>query len=209
MNNFIKYPRTFHLPWSEGCTSDDKILPNIDCFKNKQVIVTLKMDGENTSLYHNGTHARSINSGNHESRNWVKQLQNNIGYKLDPNVRICGENLYAKHSIHYKSLDSYFMVFSMWEGDLCWDWSKTLLKAQELGLTMVPVIYQGVFDKTQIEKAFLPYKQDHEGYVIRLEESFNIKQFSSAVAKYVRKNHVQTSEHWMNQELIKNEIKKE
>jgi len=47
----VKYPRTPHLPWSPGASSDDVRHLNIDHFKNKQVVVTEKMDGENTSLY--------------------------------------------------------------------------------------------------------------------------------------------------------------
>jgi len=35
-----KYPRTFHLPWSEGATSDDKTLDNVDHFEGKRVIIT-------------------------------------------------------------------------------------------------------------------------------------------------------------------------
>ena len=43
----IKYPRTFHLPWSPGATSDDKMLKSIEHFIGKEVVITEKMDGEN------------------------------------------------------------------------------------------------------------------------------------------------------------------
>lgn len=43
---YIKYPRTYHLPWS-NLLKDDRILEDDENFKNKEVIVTLKMDGEN------------------------------------------------------------------------------------------------------------------------------------------------------------------
>ena len=42
-----KYPRTYHLPWSLGATSDDKILKDTSCFDDKIVIITEKLDGEN------------------------------------------------------------------------------------------------------------------------------------------------------------------
>ena len=67
-----KYPRTFHLPWSPGCTSDDKVLKSVDHFVGKRVIVTEKMDGENTTISKNKIYARSIDSKDHESRHWVK-----------------------------------------------------------------------------------------------------------------------------------------
>ena len=48
---YIKYPRTFHLPWSMGITKKDKVLDDAKHFRNKRVIITPKFDGENTTLY--------------------------------------------------------------------------------------------------------------------------------------------------------------
>ena len=44
----VKYPRTHHLPWSEGMHDDDRMLSSTKVFENQRVIVTEKMDGENT-----------------------------------------------------------------------------------------------------------------------------------------------------------------
>ena len=48
--------------------------------------------------------------------------------------------------------------------------------------------------------AFEKYKQKQnhevEGFVVRNVDSFAYEDFSKNVAKYVRKNHVQTDEHW-------------
>ena len=57
---YKKYPRTFHLPFSKGSTSDDKFLKDYSNFENKDIIVTLKMDGENTTMYNDHIHARSL-----------------------------------------------------------------------------------------------------------------------------------------------------
>lgn len=46
-SNYIKYPRTYHLPWSPGTTKDDRIMKDIDTLLNNEVVITLKMDGEN------------------------------------------------------------------------------------------------------------------------------------------------------------------
>lgn len=208
MENFIKYPKTFHLPWSLGISNDDKIISSLkDLEKAEEVVVTLKMDGENTSLYHNGCHARSLDSKYHESRNWVKQLQGSIAHLIPANYRLCGENLFAKHSIEYTNLNSYFYLFSLWEDKKCLSWDKTEDLAKSLGLELVPVIYRGKFNRQAIEKAFAPYKQDHEGYVVRVSSEFSIEQFSTCVGKYVRPNHVQTNDHWMTQAIIKNKLK--
>ena len=109
----MKYPKTPHVPWSQG-TSDDKTLLDDNQFHNKDVIVTLKMDGENTSIYNDYIHARSLYSPTHPSQSWVKKLAGEVGYKLLDSERICGENLYARHTIPYNDLESYFMVFSIW-----------------------------------------------------------------------------------------------
>lgn len=70
----IKYPRTLHLPWSLGRTSDDKVLSSMDHFSGREVVVTEKMDGENTTIYSDGLHARSTTSQRHPSRSWVASL---------------------------------------------------------------------------------------------------------------------------------------
>lgn len=46
-----------------------------------------------------------------------------------------------------------------------------------------------------------------EGVVVRVQDQFTDDSFSLCVMKYVRANHVQTSEHWKDQRLIKNKLK--
>jgi len=64
----IKHPRTSHLPGSPGVGSDDKQAQDLSAFDTQDVVVTEKMDGENTTLYTDGYHARSLDSGFHPSR---------------------------------------------------------------------------------------------------------------------------------------------
>ena len=45
-----------------------------------------------------------------------------------------------------------------------------------------------------------------EGVVIRVSDSFNDEKFSTHVAKMVRANHIQTSTHWREQEIIRNKL---
>lgn len=192
-----KYPRTFHLPWSEGCTSDDKKLTSTNHFVDRQVVITEKMDGENTTIYNDYVHARSLDSGHHWSRSRVKELQSRL-YDLPEDLRICGENLYAKHSIKYDSLPDYFLVFSIWSHQECLSWAETVEWTQILELKTVPVLYKGIYDERIIKEIQSKMDFDRaEGYVIRLADSFKMRDFAKSVAKYVRKNHVQTDEHWM------------
>ena len=201
-----KYPRTRHLPWSPGATRDDLIAEAVDAFVGQRVIVTEKMDGENTTLYHDHVHARSVDSRHHPSRDWVKGLHGRIAYQIPQGWRLCGENLYARHSIAYAALPSYFMLFSVWdENNRCLDWDNTLEWAELLELEPVPTLYDGPFDA----EWFRAFEQDLdtcEGYVVRLASSFARADFGSSVAKWVRSNHVQTDTHWMQQAVVPNEL---
>jgi hypothetical protein len=61
----FKYCRTFHFPWSPGVASDDKIFYDYENFfkVGDKVIVTVKMDGENSCLYSDGyTHAKAYST---------------------------------------------------------------------------------------------------------------------------------------------------
>jgi hypothetical protein len=197
---YIKYGRTFHLPWSPGAHDDDKTLKNCDHFEGRRVIVTKKMDGENTTCYHDGhIHARSIDSRGGEDRAWVKKfLTENVCFNLPEGWRVCGENLWAEHSIHYDNLPSYFLCFSIWDStNRCLRYDDTVVWCQLLGLTHVPVLYDGIWDETKIRaiEKTLDFKKD-EGYVVRLASEFKYGDFKTSVAKWVRAGHVQTTKHW-------------
>jgi len=206
-----KYPRIKHLPWSPGRARDDLILNNTNHFQGKMVVVSIKMDGENTNLYPHTIHARSTDflSG-HLSRDWIKNLWAKIRYQIPDDWRVCGENLYAKHTIHYLYLPAYFLVFSIWDDkNICLSWPETVKWSKQLGLATVPVIYQGLYQEKLIRNLYTKtYDGDPcEGYVIRLAESFPFYRFHQSVAKYVRESHVQTDKHWLRQPMIKNSLK--
>ena len=208
MIKHYKYPRTYHLPWSPNLQNDDRLHPNINIFENREVIVTSKMDGENTNMYCDRIHARSLDSGYHISREWIKNLHGQIKHEIPNNMRICGENLFAKHSIYYTNLDTYFMVFSIWEDDYCLSWDDTIEYCNLFKLKTVSVLYRGIWDENLIKS--LVVENEEEGYVVRIADGFVHdfdKRFFSLVAKYVRKNHIQTEQNWMYQPMIKNQLK--
>lgn len=136
---YVKYQRTYHLPWS-NLLKDDRMLKDDSNFIGKRVIVSNKMDGENTSMYNDYIHARSLDSNSHPSRKYIKGIWAQISYMLDDNMRICGENLYAVHSMKYNNLKSYFLMFSMWIENKCLSWDETIEYAKILGLETVDVI---------------------------------------------------------------------
>lgn len=197
----VKYPRTYHLPWSPGVTKDDRVMKPaaVDALLQEDIVITVKMDGENTTMYRDGIHARSLDYEPHPSRDWVKSLHARIAHEIPENWRICGENLFAKHSIHYKNLEARFLVFSIWDGLRCLSWQETVEYADVLGLPMVPVVERpkdfAALGASLVREGF--DGDDCEGYVVRRLDSFMYGEFRSAAGKYVRANHVQTHGHWM------------
>lgn len=205
-----KYARTYHLPYSRTRTDDDKILTSDDHLVGKYVIITEKMDGENSTLYNDDYHARSLDGRHHPSRDWLKRFHADFAHEIPEGMRICGENLYAQHSIGYENLDSYFYVFSIWEGDVCLSWIDTLVWCDLLGLTPVKVLYEGTYTREVGENLAKSLDfETQEGFVVRLEESFLYDDFKSSVAKFVRPKHVQTEKHWMQAEIVPNKLKED
>lgn len=202
-----KYPRTPHLPWSPGASSDDVHLDVLAQFEGKEVVVTEKLDGENTTMYADHLHARSIDSRHHPSRDWVKHFHGTIAYQLPDGWRLCGENVYAKHSIAYDQLESYFYMFSIWdETNHCLDWDQTEEWAALLGCALPPIMYRGIWDQKLIQALSFD-TNTCEGYVVRSVEGFAYEDFSSHIAKWVRKGHVQTDKHWMHQSVVPNQLR--
>jgi len=151
-----------------------------------------------TTMYPNHIHARSMDSGYHPSRTWVQNLHGNVRHLMGENQRICGENMFWVHSIIYTSLPSYFLVFNCWEDDVCLSWDDTIKEVDRLGLSHVPVMYRGIFDEEKIKALHTEDMYDKvEGYVVRIVGSFKLEEFQQSLAKFVRKDHVQTDEHWM------------
>jgi len=213
---YVKYPKTNHFPWSPGTSSDDRIMVIEDVRKNfegKEIVVTEKLDGENSTLYPDHYHARSIDGRDHPSRSWVKNLHAQIRFNIPEGWRVCGENVYAEHSIHYNDLPSFFFVFGIYtDKNVCLSWDDMTEWCKLLGLETVPVLYRGIFDEDKVKQCFTGKSvfgdSKQEGYVARLTSAIPFCQFRNSFAKLVRKNHVTTAHNWMNQAVKPNELKK-
>lgn len=197
------YPRTPHLPWSPGATADDVRATGPGGMAGREVVVTEKLDGENTTLYADGLHARSLDSAHHPSRAWVKGLQGRIGAGIPAGRRVCGENLYARHSLAYEDLDSWFYGFSVWDGEHCLDWDRTVRFLRGLGVPTPRVLWRGTYDERALRKLKVDTARQ-EGYVVRTVDGFAREDFGRYVAKWVRGGHVQTDTHWMFAAVVPN-----
>lgn len=216
-----KYNRTFHFPWSPGATNDDKIATSISSLIGQAIVITEKMDGSNTSLEADGCFART-HSGppSHASFDGLKALHSSIKYKIPMDMQFFGEWCYALHSIVYSELPSYFMMFNVRTlspstGFVWSSWEEVEMWAEELGVSTVPVLFKGQVESEKNLKDLvesLMIRPSHcggirEGVVVRIQNSFNDDMFSQCIMKCVRANHVQTSEHWKDQEITRNILK--
>lgn len=227
---YYKFPSIKHFPFSEHVTTDDKVMNMKDVLRNfegKEVVVTEKLDGENSTLYRDYYHARSVSGNDHPSRHWLKSLWGTIRNQIPEGWRIVGENVYAEHSIHYLNLHTYFYVISVWDDkNKCLSWDDTVDFAQNLGLKVVPLLWGGKWNIDKVKSCFtnksvfegsydIKTKQEaQEGYVCRISGSFefpvskdNEKTYFSTIAKFVRKNHVQTSDHWLTKQVVPNNLR--
>ncbi len=200
-----KYRSTPVLPWSPG--GSDGYIADISCFEGREVVVTEKMDGENTTMYRDHIHARSIDSKHHPSRNWVKRFHGTFAHLIPEGWRLCGENMYAFHSILYEELESYFYLFSIWnEHNRCLDWDDMLEWAMLLELNLPATFYRGPWDEQVVRDLHIDTTVC-EGYVVRTVEGFAYQDFGQHIAKWVRKGHVQTDKHWMHRAVVPNKLK--
>ena len=214
-----KYPRTYHFPFSPGTTSDDRIAKSYDGLLDDPIVITEKLDGENTCLNQYGVFARSHAA---PTRNpWASYLWDtwNSLHKQLGDLELFGESLYAVHSIRYGRLESYYYLFAIREGDRWLAWDEVQFYAGVLGLPTVPVLYSGQaadlpgddrVPAAEKLKAFIlnavaqpsslsdPAGEvsPREGAVARVARSFTNEEFPARVFKWVRKGHVQTDQHW-------------
>jgi hypothetical protein len=198
-----KYDRTYHFPFSKGAKNDDKISFDWQGILEKELIITEKLDGENTCLKADGVYARSHAA---PTRNpWAENMWQ-IWFNAKPylgDLEIFGENLYGVHSIEYSKLPAYFFVFAIRDGDTWLSWDEVTFYAQALDLPLAPVLARGHFTEQHLTNTILEYVNQPstfggamEGVVVRNVAAFEPAFFYQNVLKYVRENHVQTDEHW-------------
>jgi hypothetical protein len=185
-----------------GVQSDDKVIQSTDLLSGREVVVLLKMDGENTTLYKdNYMHARSIDSVTNWTRDVAKKIHSGIAHEIPEDFRLCCENVYAKHSIYYPDdyLEGYLYLLSVWNGkNECLSWDETLLYAEVLDLPTPKELYRGLYDEKILKDIAKNLdRKTEEGFVVRIVDAFEYKDFSSCVTKYVRSGHVQTDQHWL------------
>jgi hypothetical protein len=218
---YKKYQKICHLPNSQSISSDDNWLSDSSQFDNKLVIILEKFDDENTTMYDDKIHARSIDSmhlyARHPARTYVKALHAKVKHKIPKNIRIVGGNLYAKHVVSYDLLPDYFIAYCAFRYDnsvgisTCLGWSETIDICNNVGLKIAQPIYIGHWNSKDKNK-WWPFQSMYsstdlaEGYIVRNVNSFPESEFDQNYGKFVRKNFCLDDEHWMQKPVVPNKL---
>jgi len=200
-----KYGSTFHLPFSPGLSRDDKRSNDQSQLLGKEIIITEKLDGENTGITRPGVYARShVEFTKNPWATMVRQLHGRIGYEIPENVFLFGENMEGIHSIEYSNLTSPFYLFGIRENTTWWSWDEVEEWAYLLDIPVAPVLFRGSVESIkELQNKIETFMESGsilggliEGVVVRTATEFEDSEFQTHVQKYVRENHVQTDEHW-------------
>jgi len=228
---FPKFPRTKHLPHKPNATSSDKIATEEECaciFSSTNVEFTEKIDGSNTAIIWKNSNLIISNRNNILNKgynredtsakaqyrpiwNWAYEHIENFE-KLENLLGFCpviyGEWLYARHTIKYDQLPSFFIFFDIYNGK---DFIHSGIARDSLaksGFDIVPLIKTGKIssygelDNWIRQKSIFSSTDMMEGIYIKIFDSEKI----TNRFKIVRKDFIQ-GEHWTKSALIKNQLK--
>lgn len=211
-----KYPRTPHLPWSPGITSEDRVIDSIESLLNTPILLTEKMDGSNVCLESEGVYARShTDAPRHESFHALKALHASLRPNIPSEWQVFGEWLWARHSIAYDRLPAYLLIFGIRDQSrnewLSWEEQEQWVAMRDLSL--VPVLWRGIAHtedelkrQVQVRTKLPAFSQEQEGIVARVSGKIPNGDFERSVAKWVRPHHVQTDSHWRDQKILRNTL---
>lgn len=205
MEKHISYPRTYHLPWSLGASEEDIVHETKtihDMFSGRQVVVTEKLDGKNTTIYSDGhMHGREITDHSPDSQEGMKAIAKTLVGNLPDGWRVCGEDLSVEQSLNYEFRTTNFYVFAIYdEHNRCLSWPETVEWSGLLGLETVPVLYEGAWDSVLLQgwhesnitgmQYYMPseFGPEGEGYVVRIKHAFWHKDFTRSVTQWSRPN---------------------
>lgn len=228
-----KFPRTKHLPLNPNATSDDKIASEEECdilFKSDNVFYEDKLDGANTAIYfdsygnpiiRNRNHILNKGYGKKETPaklqyrpiwNWAYEHLDNfkrLREKLDFEPAVYGEWLYARHTINYDLLPSYFIAFDIYDGKNFLDSRTARQYLQNSGFDLPPLLREGKIKSFNELEALMERKSSFSSS--DTIEGLYIKAFDGEKVthrfKMVRQGFIQ-GEHWNKSALNRNLLRK-
>ena len=231
-DDFTKYPRTPHLFGSRG-TDDDKHLghrESLDFIADASLIVEEKLDGTNVGIHFTSAgrmvlqcRGHEITTGMHAQydlfKQWTMGKRPVLEAMLEDRLLLFGEWLYARHSLHYRSLPHYFFEFDIYDKQqqIFLNLASRHNHLEGTGILTVPVVHRGAATADQLRSLIGPSQFDSvfenpltgrtdnlmEGLYLRTEAEGRV----TGRAKFVRPEFVEKvkqSEHWQQQAIVPN-----
>ncbi len=202
----LKYPRTPYWPYSPTTGRRDTLHADPKRFVGRPIVVTEKLDGSNVLIHRGKVYGRSV--ADEAANKWMAMVKKHHAWKVtDPDVLLYGEDIYGVHSIEYEPIreNETFHAFALrdWKGDFG-SMAELEQFAAERSIPVVPVIHRGAFASVAKMRGFIQNEHakqsalggEREGMVVRIAEGFASAGFAHYVCKSVRKDHVQTDQHW-------------
>lgn len=186
---------------------------DVSALLGTRIVITEKCDGSNLTYTRKHVFSRShAGPPAHPSFDLAKATHARIAHRLSEGLSVFCEYCYALHSIAYSGLPDFSLVFGVRDDEqgIFWDWDMVEAQAADLSLPTVPVLFRGSVANEEALFALTTklcgepsaLGGQREGIVVRAEEAFPEGDFSRKVAKWVRKDHVQTDEHWLHQAIV-------
>ncbi len=233
-DDFKKYPRTPHLFGSRG-TDDDKHLgqkESLDLIADASLIAEEKLDGTNVGIHFTSAGRMVLQCRGHEItfgmhaqydlfKQWTMGKRAVLETMLENRFLLFGEWLYARHSVHYRSLPHYFFEFDIYdkEQQVFLDLTARLEKLEGTGILTVPVVHRGAVTADDLGKLIGPSQYDSQfqnplsGRTDNLMEGLYLRTEADGLvtgrANFVRPEFVERvkqSEHWQHQPLVPNRL---
>ena len=215
LQDIIKYPRTSYLPSSPSISQENNMGPLVfhspSRFIGEEIVITEKLDGLNVMLQRGEVYARSVASGPAKPQPWLAMVKKHHAWKFAPpaptHIAIYGEDIYGVHSIKYGPVpenQTFYAFASARRPGVFASFQETERLASANAIPMVPVLFRGKFQSLRELEDFLRHEHsspsrlggEREGMVIRLAGEFTFAEFDRCATKSVRKDHVQTDQHW-------------
>jgi ATP-dependent RNA circularization protein (DNA/RNA ligase family) len=224
MTDFFRFPHTPHLAWlGKGDPRDDKVLSPAEAaaLLRADIVVEEKLDGANLGLSMDAQgQLRVQNRGQYLTEpytgqfsrlsSWSMQHRHMLADHLDTNLILFGEWCAARHSLDYRTLPDWFLVFDVYDRTQgrFWCTQRRNALANKLGLAVVPTLFHGCATMRQLtyllSTTLSRYRAGAlEGMVIRQENA----DWCEGRAKLVAADFTQTIDtHWRRRTIEWNQL---
>lgn len=179
-----KYPRTPHLEGSRLQPGDED-LSQIDFseIRGKHIVIEEKIDGANSAVSFDTDGGLLLQSRGHYLiggpreihydlfKQWATAHAKTFYEVLGSRYIMYGEWMYAKHSMYYDALPSYFMEFDIFdrEKEIYLDTPSRRLLTEKMPISSVPVLNEGVFQRSSdVLKCLGKSRFIRDGHIERL-----------------------------------------